>query len=158
MIYMDNTYIYCLFIKEFIKIGITKDIKKRLKLISGNCPYEIEKVIYSKLKSRNEVSLLEYKLQIELTNYHRKGEWYYDTKETQEILNHYFNDCEIFNDDELYYINNISSGNKSKLSDNELKEIYIRINNKESYKSISKDYNISASTIGQIKNNMRRII
>lgn len=66
-----KNYVYCLKIKDLVKIGITTDIKKRFRNIEHNTGNEIEKLFYlESCPSLEKIAHNHFK------KYRKKGEWF----------------------------------------------------------------------------------
>lgn len=105
---MNNHFIYFMETDKYIKIGITKNIKSRIKQVQTGCPTKIHTVSFSIAKTREVALLVEKKIHELLDDYNTFGKWFYHIKsnlykKTSRILSD--NNCSIIK--LLYEIENI---------------------------------------------------
>lgn len=161
---IDEThFLYFIVVNGYLKIGITNNIKGRIRNISGNLLSDIIDVFFIRFSNRDHSSIEEYKLFELLKVYHKKGEWFYYTLDTSYnifwdyiILNGYYYKLEYLTKDIINKYNNIKPNNHRKISNEKIKELYNRMLNGEKPKDLLSETNISYSNMIDIKNGKRR--
>jgi len=67
---------YIMSADKFIKVGMARDLEKRLKSLDTGCPYPINIIWQSRWMSVNDARHLELHIQDNLIKYRVKGEWF----------------------------------------------------------------------------------